>query len=103
MSADRVHPALQAALDLAQVALEEHQAAERDCFLHAATKAIVRSGAIQRIMQQTAPSGKPHSWSLAEALRDTDQAYLEFKVKEAQAGLGARAEGVRPVGDATGG
>ena len=35
-------------------------------------------------MQNPAPSGKPHSWSSAEALRDTDQAYLEFKVKEAQ-------------------
>jgi hypothetical protein len=81
---DHVHPELEDALALAQVALEEWNAAERDCFLHASAKAIVRTGAIKRIMEQPAPSGKPHSWTSAEALRDTDDVYLEFKVKEAQ-------------------
>lgn len=55
--------------------------AERACAAHQLGKAIVRTAAIKRIMEQPAPSGKPHSWSSAEALRDTDEQYAAYKLQ----------------------
>ena len=77
-----VHPDLEGALAIAELRQHTLQAVEREIAEHTARKAEVRTAAILRIMQAPAPSGKPHSWSSAEALRETDPEYAAWKARD---------------------
>ena len=77
-----LHWELEAALTVAGQAFDSLQQLERDLAAHQASKADVRLAAIKRIMEQPAPSGKPHSYTSAESLRDTDPTYSAWKTAE---------------------
>jgi hypothetical protein len=76
------HPTLEAALEVAGQAFDSLQQLERDLAAHQAVKAEIRLAAITRIMERPTVSGKPHSYTSAEALRDTDPTYASWKQAE---------------------
>lgn len=79
------HPDLEHALHAVRVAEEALTQKRAECDRHAAQKAEVRTNAIKHIFDtQTAPAGKPHSWSSAEALRDLHPTYAAFKQHETE-------------------